>query len=60
MPLQEIDGVSYDLTKGYVGTHNLATMILLPESDACVLSAQKIDMDFVLCLKSASGVSHIQ
>lgn len=56
MPVDQADPVSYEQMKTYVGTHNIAAMIVLPTKNTCVHSSTKINQDFVGLLSDVAKV----
>lgn len=58
MPTEQ-QAVAYEEMKTYVSAHNLATMIVLPSSTACVHSTARIDLDVTSVLAKAAKVGII-
>lgn len=56
MPVDQSDPVSYDQMKTYVGTHNIAAMIVMPTRSTCVHSTTKINQDYVTLLGDIAKV----
>ena len=56
MPVDQTDPVSFEQMKTYIGTHNVAAMIVLPTKNTCVHSSTSINQDFVGLLSDVAKV----